>query len=285
MHRTSQTESKGLGHSRARLSACNLWYHCFGTGWLGHSRARLSGGVSVLLCVKNVSFSYGNTRALQNVSFCGGPGQIIGLIGENGAGKSTAIRNITRHLRLQQGKITIGGINVSDIRNEDFPISYIPETPVFYDELTVIEHLHFVKTLYPENKQSISRMTAHFELEEHLDKVPSALSRGTKQKLMIALALLRNYQILIADEPFTGLDPKQIRLLKDTIAQHKEDGTLVILSTHLLDMAEKMCDKYIMLHKGRILATGTQGELASQAALPYNSSMENIYLKLVSCRE
>ena len=165
-------------------------------------------------------------------------GQIVGLIGENGAGKSTMIKNITRHLKPQQGQITIDGTRVSEISNEDFPVSYIPEIPVFYEELTVIEHLHFIKALYPENTQSIPAIVAHFELEEHINKVPSALSRGTKQKLMIAMALMRAYRILIADEPFTGLDPKQIRLLKETMLQHKKDNKLVLLSTHLLDMVE-----------------------------------------------
>jgi ABC-2 type transport system ATP-binding protein len=191
------------------------------------------------------------------------------------------IKNITRHLKPQQGQITIDGTRVSEISNEDFPVSYIPEIPVFYEELTVIEHLHFIKALYPENTQSIPAIVAHFELEEHINKVPSALSRGTKQKLMIAMALMRAYRILIADEPFTGLDPKQIRLLKETMLQHKKDNKLVLLSTHLLDMVEKLCDKYIILHKGRVLATGAQSELASYAGLPRDSSMENIYLKLV----
>ncbi|HHT85043.1 MAG: ABC transporter ATP-binding protein [Bacillota bacterium] len=235
----------------------------------------------MLLQVKGVSFSYGSVRALQDVSFCAQAGQIVGLIGENGAGKSTMIKNITRHLKPQQGQITIDGTRVSEISNEDFPVSYIPEIPVFYEELTVIEHLHFIKALYPENTQSIPAIVAHFELEEHINKVPSALSRGTKQKLMIAMALMRAYRILIADEPFTGLDPKQIRLLKETMLQHKKDNKLVLLSTHLLDMVEKLCDKYIILHKGRVLATGAQSELASYAGLPRDSSMENIYLKLV----
>lgn len=101
----------------------------------------------MLLQVKGVSFSYGSVRALQHVSFSAQAGQIVGLIGENGAGKSTMIKNITRHLTPQQGVIAIEGIPVNEIRNEDFPVSYIPETPVFYEELTVLEHLHFIKAL------------------------------------------------------------------------------------------------------------------------------------------
>jgi ABC-2 type transport system ATP-binding protein len=235
----------------------------------------------VLLQVKCVSFSYGSIRALQNVSFSAQAGQVVGLIGENGAGKSTMIKNITRYLTPQQGEITIGGTPVNEIRNEDFPVSYIPETPVFYEELTAIEHLHFIKALYPGNTRSISEIIDRFQLEEHLNKVPSALSRGTRQRLMIAMALLRTYRILIADEPFTGLDPKQIHVLKETILHHKNDDRLVLLSTHLLDRVEKLCDKYIVLHKGKVLATGTHEELASYAGLPLDSSMESIYLNLV----
>ena len=235
----------------------------------------------MLLQVKGVSFSYGSIRALQNVSFSAQAGQVVGLIGENGAGKSTMIKNITRYLTPQQGEITIGGTPVNEIRNEDFPVSYIPETPVFYEELTVLEHLHFIKALYPGTTRSISEIIGIFQLEEHLNKAPSALSRGTRQRLMIAMALLRTYRILIADEPFTGLDPKQISVLKETILHHKNDDKLVLLSTHLLDMVEKLCDKYIVLHKGKVMATGTQEELASYAGLPLDSSMESIYLKLV----
>jgi len=103
----------------------------------------------MLLQVKGVSFSYGSVRALQHVSFSAQAGQIVGLIGENGAGKSTMIKNITRHLTPQQGVIAIEGIPVNEIRNEDFPVSYIPETPVFYEELTVLEHLHLSRRYIP----------------------------------------------------------------------------------------------------------------------------------------
>ncbi|MCK9222458.1 MAG: ATP-binding cassette domain-containing protein [Limnochordia bacterium] len=233
-------------------------------------------------CVSNLSYAYKKTRVLHNVSFCGSKGETIGLIGANGAGKTTVIKNITGYLTPSTGKITLNGTDIGSIKDTDFPISYIPDTPVFYEELSLLEHLHLTKALYPSNKREIAELLVLFELEEHIHKIPSALSKGTRQKLMIAMALLRSYTMLLADEPFSGLDPKQIALLKHLFAQHKKQNKLVILSTHLLDVAENMCDRYVLLHKGAVLADGTKTELAEKAGIANDASMESIYLELVN---
>lgn len=229
----------------------------------------------------NVSFSYSKTLALAGVSFGIEKGEIVGLIGANGAGKTTTILNIIRYLQPQNGKISIDGINVAEIKNENFAVSYIADSPVFYDELTLLEHLHFLKALYPGNGLSIEGLIEKLELREHLSKVPSALSKGTKQKLMIALALLRNYELLIADEPFTGLDPKQISVFKQILKDCKNEKKAILLSTHLLDMAEGICDRYIMLSQGRVIACGSKSQIINTRSLGNDSTLEQVYLSLI----
>ena len=173
-----------------------------------------------------ISFSYPGVLALDNISFEVERGEIVGLIGANGAGKTTAILHIIRYLNPKSGRIRMDSVDISRIKNEDFPVSYIPDTPVFYEELTLLEHLHFIKALYPDNKLSIDEIIDRLELLDHLHKVPSALSKGTKQKLMIALALLRRYELLIADEPFSGLDPKQIGVFKQILKECRQEQKL-----------------------------------------------------------
>lgn len=229
----------------------------------------------------NVSYTYHEIQALDNLSFSGEKGQIIGLIGENGAGKSTTIKNIVRYLIPDSGTICLDGKNVFKIKSGKYPVSYIPDTPVFYEELSLLEHLQFTQTVYPGNTLCIDKILDRMELRDHVNKIPAALSKGTRQKLMIAMALLREYEILIADEPFSGLDPKQISLLKQAILQQKEQNKLVLLSSHLLDVIENICDKYVVIRQGKLLAEGTKSELLSLTKLPADSTMENVYLRLV----
>lgn len=219
--------------------------------------------------------------ALDGISFKVARGEIVGLIGANGAGKTTAILHIIRYLNPKSGKIRLDGVDISKIKNEDFPVSYIPDTPVFYEELTLLEHLHFLKALYPDNKLSIDEIIDRLEILDHLHKVPSALSKGTKQKLMIALALLRRYELLIADEPFSGLDPKQIGIFRQVLEGCRQEQKAVLLSTHLLDMVDGTCDRYIMLHRGKLIAIGTKQDIIQRHALDPDSTLEQVYLTLV----
>lgn len=122
-------------------------------------------------------------------------------------------------------------------------------------------------------------------MREHQNKIPSALSKGTRQKLMIAMALLREFEILIADEPFSGLDPKQIATLKILLLEQRSKGKLVILSSHLLDVAENVCDQYVIMKKGKCLASGSKEELLASTKLGTNSTMEAVYLRLVEQNE
>lgn len=231
--------------------------------------------------VKQVFFSYGDVLALNGISFSANRGQIVGLVGENGAGKSTIIKNIYRYLTPDSGTITLGGKDIFAYPSGAYPVSYIPDVPVFYEELSLLEHLHFIKAIYPQGGVSIDEMIERLDMKEHQNKIPAALSKGTRQKLMIAMALMRKFELLIADEPFSGLDPKQIATLKALLLEQKEKGKIVLLSSHLLDVTENICDQYVVIKNGKRLLSGSKQELLSATQLPEDSTMEAVYLKLV----
>lgn len=238
-----------------------------------------------MLEVDQVFLNIGNTEILKNVSFKLEKKKIIGLVGSNGAGKSSTMKLITRFHVPDYGKISINGINISDIKREFYPVSYIPDEPIFYDFMTLEEHLAFVDSLYTgEGIYTISQLVEVLELETHLHKTPSMLSKGTKQKLMIAMSLLRNYKILIADEPFSGLDPEQIIAFKKILLKQKECEKTVLISTHLLNLVEDICDGYVMIDNGEIIATGTKEELMERYRLKRNMTLEECYLSIVKNR-
>ena len=235
-----------------------------------------------ILTFENVSKSYGSVQALQSLSFSVPENKIIGLIGANGAGKSTTMRLIVRYLRPDSGSILFRQSPIGNLKNETFPIAYIPDVPIYYEELSVSEHLSFVSAMYnTESKKDF--LVQRLELKEHLDKVPSMLSKGNKQKLSIACAALRNYEILLADEPFSGLDPKQIKVLKDIILENKASGKTVILSTHLLDMIKSFCDEFFMIDHGKLLVQGNFEQIIRSN--PMCDSLEELYLHLSAAPE
>ena len=230
--------------------------------------------------VENINYAYDERAVLHNVSFGLERGEIMGLIGSNGAGKSTTLKTIIKKLKPQSGKITVGGKDIFSLNNENFPVTFVPDIPVYYEELTVWEHLQFVKALYPQSGVTVEAIIEQFNLQEHLLKIPGALSKGTLQKLMIALALLRQYDVFLADEPFTGLDPKQIHGFKQILQELKQQDKAVLISTHLLDLAEGICDKYIFLHDGKILAEGSKTDVIKHCHLDTELSLEELYMLL-----
>lgn len=153
------------------------------------------------------------------------------------------------------GQILYRGQPLQSYSPEAFPISYIPSFPVFFEELTLSEHLAFLSAIYGTQKK-VDFYIDRFELAPHLNKVTSKLSQGTKQKLSIVCALLRNYELLIADEPFVGLDPQQIFVLKDLLKQLKSEGKSIFISSHLLNVVGDICDTYLFLDNGRCVAHG-----------------------------
>ncbi|WP_296565313.1 ABC transporter ATP-binding protein [Ruminococcus sp.] len=231
-----------------------------------------------ILEFESVFKKFDDYTALDSLSFAVPENSIVGLIGANGAGKTTSIRHIIRYLTPDTGRITYNGKDIYSIKDDVFPISYVPDSPVYYEELSVMEHLDFISAMY-NTQNRVKELVDRFEMNKHLNKSPVQLSKGTLQKLSIMCASLRDYQFLIADEPFTGLDPQQINNLKNMFIENKEDGKTVLLSTHLLDMVQNLCDYFILIDNGKLMTQGTLKQLTDNSKW---SSIEELYLYLKS---
>ena len=237
-----------------------------------------------MLEVKNITGGYINIPVVKDVSFTVESGQLVGLIGLNGAGKSTTIKEIIGLLTPYQGEILIDGKSlVQDAENYRKKIGFIPETPSLYEELTLKEHLEVVALAYDLTwDQAWSRvqgLLTVFRLGEKLDWFPVHFSKGMKQKVMIICAFMVEPSLLIVDEPFLGLDPIAISDLVNLLEEEKAKGTSILMSTHVLDSAEKMCDSFVILHQGQVRATGNLEEL-QHAFNMKGASLNEIYLAL-----
>ncbi|HFI0314039.1 TPA: ABC transporter ATP-binding protein [Streptococcus suis] len=237
-----------------------------------------------MLEVKNITGGYINIPVVKDVSFTVESGQLVGLIGLNGAGKSTTIKEIIGLLTPYQGEILIDGKSlVQDTENYRKKIGFIPETPSLYEELTLKEHLEVVALAYDLTwDQAWSRvqgLLTVFRLDEKLDWFPVHFSKGMKQKVMIICAFMVEPSLLIVDEPFLGLDPVAISDLVNLLEEEKAKGTSILMSTHVLDSAEKMCDSFVILHQGQVRATGNLEEL-QHAFNMKGASLNEIYLAL-----
>ena len=237
-----------------------------------------------MLEIKNLTGGYVNIPVLKDVSFEVGDGQLIGLIGLNGAGKSTTINEIIGLLRPYAGEIRIDGLTLvaspSAYRKK---IGYIPETPSLYEELTLREHIETVAMAYDLDQEAVfARVTPllkQVRLEEKLDWFPVHFSKGMKQKVMIICAFAVDPSLFIVDEPFLGLDPVAISDLIQLLNAEKEKGKSILMSTHVLDSAEKMCDAFVILHKGQVRAQGTLEELRKEFGMA-DADLNEIYLAL-----
>ena len=237
-----------------------------------------------MLEVKNITGGYINIPVVKDVSFTVESGQLVGLIGLNGAGKSTTIKEIIGLLTPYQGEILIDGKSlVQDAENYRKKIGFIPETPSLYEELTLKEHLEVVALAYDLTwDQAWSRvqgLLTVFRLDEKLDWFPVHFSKGMKQKVMIICAFMVEPSLLIVDEPFLGLDPVAISDLVNLLEEEKAKGTSILMSTHVLDSAEKMCDSFVILHQGQVRATGNLEEL-QHAFNMKGASLNELYLAL-----
>lgn len=237
-----------------------------------------------MLKIENVTGGYINIPVLKNISFEVGDGEFIGLIGLNGAGKSTTINEIIGLLTPYQGQILIDGLTLAQNQAEyRKKIGFIPETPSLYEELTLREHLEMVAMAYDLNyDEAMTRATELLELFRLSDKLewfPINFSKGMKQKVMIICAFMVNPSLFIVDEPFLGLDPLAISDLTELLAQEKAKGKSILMSTHVLDAAEKMCDRFVILHQGQIRTTGTLAELR-EAFGDETATLNDIYMSL-----
>jgi ABC-2 type transport system ATP-binding protein len=238
--------------------------------------------MSNILEVRNYSQSYGgDIKACDDVSLTVESGDIFGFIGHNGAGKSTTIRAIVGVLDFTEGEILIDGHSVKKEPMECKKITaYIPDNPDLYDNLTGIQYLRFVADVYemdPEERDSkISKYADMLEITDALGDLISSYSHGMKQKVAIISALIHSPKLLVLDEPFVGLDPKASFTLKEIMHEMCENGSSVFFSTHVLDVAEKLCNKAAIIKKGKIIASGTMEELTG------GQSLESVFLEVVN---
>lgn len=228
---------------------------------------------NAMLEIKNYSKSYSKgIKAADNVSLTVESGDIYGFIGHNGAGKSTTIRAVVGVLDFTEGEIYIDGHSVKDEPIECKKITaYIPDNPDLYENLTGIQYLNFVADIFgipaAEREESIKKYAGMFEITPSLGDLISSYSHGMKQKLAIISALIHNPKLLVLDEPFVGLDPKASFKLKEVMHDMCQQGTAIFFSTHVLDVAEKLCNKIAIIKHGRIIASGYMEELTEGHSL------------------
>lgn len=238
-----------------------------------------------MLKLKNLSKTYskGQIKAVDNITLEVKPGEIFGFLGPNGAGKTTTIKMIVGLLKPDEGNVYIDGIDVWENPLEaKKKISYVPDTPEVYDKLKGIEYLNFIADIYGVPKdirqERIEKYLDIFELENAIGNIIGSYSHGMKQKLVLISALIHEPELFILDEPMVGLDPKSSFNLKEIMRQRCKEGKTVFFSTHVLEVAEKLCDRIAIINKGKIIALGTMDELRSAAE--DKESLEKIFLEL-----
>lgn len=231
---------------------------------------------------------YGDQFAVDDLNLEIGPGELFGFLGPNGAGKTTTIKMITGIL-----KPTSGEVIVADFDMQKYPekaknqIGYIPDAPYLYDRLTAREHLQFVGGLFNLDKDQIAARSLElfgiFGMNGWVDKRCEEYSHGMRQKLVFCSALLHQPKVLVVDEPMVGLDPLSARLVKDLLKQYALKGNTVFISTHVLSVAEELCDRIGIIHKGKLIAVGTLAELKTKAAKGA-INLETLFLELTESK-
>lgn len=237
---------------------------------------------NAILEIKDFSKTYGESkRAADQITLTVESGDIYGFIGHNGAGKSTTIRAVVGVLDFTEGDILIDGhsIKTEPIACKEI-IAYIPDNPDLYDNLTGIQYLNFIADVFgignTERAQRIKLYADRFEITDSLGDLIGAYSHGMKQKLAIISALIHTPKLLVLDEPFVGLDPKAAFTLKQIMHELCEQGTAIFFSTHVLDVAEKLCNKVAIIKKGKIIAAGTM------EALTHGESLESVFMEVIN---
>ena len=236
------------------------------------------------LTVKHLSGGYFQHPVLKDLNFEIENGELVALIGLNGAGKSTTIKEIIGLLKPTSGSIEIDGLSLNKSASQyRQKIGFIPESPVLYEELTLREHIEVTAMAYdiPMDvaMQRADKLLKTFRLEKRLDWFPANFSKWMKQKVMIVCAFLIEPSLYIIDEPFLGLDPLAIHALLELLKEEKAKGKSILMSTHVLSTAEKYCDRFIFLHEGQIKSQGTLAQIKEQFAMP-DASLDELYLAL-----
>lgn len=236
-----------------------------------------------MLEVEGLTKLYDQLVAVDGLSFTVAPGEVLGLVGPNGAGKTTTLRSLVGIVRPTRGTIRVGGFDLEKKPVEaKRQLAFMPDEPHLFDYLTVEEHLRFTARLYQvaDVDQRIPALLAELELTEKAKALPGELSRGMKQKLVIACGLIHDPQGLVFDEPLTGLDPAGIRRMKQTIVDRAKRGAAVLLSSHLLHLVEEICTRVLIIQRGRMIAIGTIQQILDQRPDLQGKSLEDIFLTL-----
>ena len=232
-----------------------------------------------MLRIENLTKRYGEKKAVDGLSLHIRPGEIYGFIGHNGAGKTTTLKSVAGILQFDAGEIYIGGDSVREKPLEcKRKIAYIPDNPDLYEYMTGIKYLNFIADIFgvdaASRRERIRRYADAFELTGDLAQPIAAYSHGMKQKLAIIAAWLHEPQLILMDEPFVGLDPKAAHLLKGMMREICDRGGAIFFSTHVLEVAEKLCDKVAIIKGGKLIRSGTMEEVKG------DDSLEEVFLEL-----
>lgn len=236
-------------------------------------------GENNMLQIKNLTKRYGDKLAVDNLSLHIMPGEIYGFIGHNGAGKTTTIKACTGILNFEEGDILIDGLSIKEKPLEcKKQMAYIPDNPDMYDFMTGIGYLNFIADIFgvPEEVRDelIDKYADAFEIKDNLGQLVSEYSHGMKQKLAIISAWIHEPKLVIMDEPFVGLDPKASHILKQMMRKMRDDGGAIFFSTHVLEVAEKLCDKVAIIKGGRLIKAGIMEQVKG------DESLESVFLEL-----
>lgn len=232
-----------------------------------------------MLKIEHLTKTYGEKKAVDDLSLHILPGEIYGFIGHNGAGKTTTLRSVAGILQFDSGEITIDGVA---LKNDPLTckrrLAYIPDNPDLYEYMTGIQYLNFIADIFAVpaglRRERIAKYAGLFELTADLAQPVSAYSHGMKQKLAIISAWLHAPRLILMDEPFVGLDPKAAHILKGMMRELCDDGGAIFFSTHVLEVAEKLCDKVAIIKAGRLIRSGTMEDVRG------DDSLEEVFLEL-----
>ena len=229
--------------------------------------------------IKNVTKKYGNKKAVDNVSFTVNDGDIFAFIGHNGAGKTTLIKSIVGIHDFDEGDILIDGMSIKEKPVECKKLmAFVPDNPETYEHMKAIDYINFICDMYDVSKDvrknNIEKYSKIFGMENKLNDTIDSFSHGMKQKVVLISALAHDPKILIMDEPFVGLDPKAVFDIKEILNEMVKENKIVFYSTHILDVAEKLCSRVAIIKKGKLIKSGSMKEIKG------DKSLENVFMEL-----